>query len=134
MEYYIRPDAHSRAPRCTNTARSLLASDLQLAPKLDDAIGRQLEELHGALAALQHPGEKLFAPQRHSSMALRRNQLLAAQEEAGAHHVERRSAGFDTGQVHGNIDLVHEAVVEHDPIESLPRVLQLQALVGRNMR
>lgn len=37
--------------------RAARGSDLHLAPKLDDPVGRQLEELHRAFGVAQHPGE-----------------------------------------------------------------------------
>ena len=52
---------------------------------------------------------------------LRRDQLLAAEEEAGAHHVERLAAGLDRGEVARDVDLLHEAVVEDDAVEAVRR-------------
>ena len=53
------------------------AQDLHhLAPQLHHAVGREPEELHHAFRVAQHPGEQLFAPDRHAGLA-RREQRLA---------------------------------------------------------
>jgi len=64
----------------------------------DDTVGRQLEELHRAFRALEHPGEERLAPPRHSGH-LPRNELLPSKEEAGAHHVECAPAFLDSDKV-----------------------------------
>src|SRR3954467_14574731 len=70
--------AQRRARRRTRAARS----NLDLAAELDDAVGRQLEELHRRFGVLEHPREQLLAPERHPWSLLRGDQLLTAEKEA----------------------------------------------------
>ena len=93
-------------------------SDLDLASQLYDAVGRQPEILHRALAALEHPGEQALAPQSHAR-ATRRDQLLAAQEETRAHRPDRLAAKFDPHQVARHVNMLREAVVQDEAEEAL---------------
>src|SRR5204862_6930148 len=106
----------------------------QLAAELDDSVGGQLEELHRAFRASHHPGEQPFAPQRHAGLLLGGDQLLAAEEEAGAHHVAPRTAGLDANEVRWHVDLVHEAIMKHDSVEAPLSGMHLEPSSRRDVR
>src|SRR3546814_5296133 len=66
--------------------------DRDLAAQFDDAVRRQAEIFHRALRIAQHPGEQLFAPDRHARR-LSGDQRLARQEKTGFQHLELAAAG-----------------------------------------
>src|SRR5205085_3157419 len=103
----------------------LWRSDPELAPELDDPVGGQPEKLHRALRAFHHPGEQPLAPERHARPLLVPYQLLSAEEEARAHHVEGLAAGRDPGQIGRHVDLVHAAVMDDHAIEAPAPLLHL---------
>src|SRR4029079_18228616 len=105
--------------------------NLQLAADIAHAVGRQLEKLHRAFRALEHPREQFFAPLSHPRRIGRPDQLLPPEEEARAHHVERLAAATREGKVSRDVDLVHEAVVQDHPVEARARVVELEPPLGR---
>ena len=100
-------------------------SDLDLAAQFNDAVGRQTEKLHRAFRIAQHPGEQLLPPDRHAGPG-RGEQRLARQEEAGVDHAELRAAGGDPVEPCGNIRCLHEAVAQHDAVETATEILDDQ--------
>src|SRR4051812_38447983 len=109
--------AQRRARRRTRAARS----NLDLAAELDDAVGRQLEELHRGLGVAKHPREQLLAPARHAGAGCRQ-EGLPREEEAGLHQVELGTALAKSRERRRNVDFVHEPVMEHDAVKALTLV------------
>jgi len=67
------PDHRSAAQRCNPSPAHARAAelDLDLGPEFDHAVGRDVEEVHGAGGAARHPGEDVLAPHRHAGLAAR---------------------------------------------------------------
>src|SRR3546814_10092890 len=95
---------------------------LHLAAQLDHAVCWDLEKLHRAFGTPAHPREQPFAPQRHPGLVGRSEQFLPPEEEAGGYHVERPANAIERSQFTRNVDVFHEAVVQHHAIEAVPRV------------
>src|SRR4051794_4440472 len=111
------------AQQCRSPA---VGSDFDLAAELHDAVGRQLEEFHGAFRVTKHPGEQLLAPNRHP-WARRGEQGLAGKEEAGVHHTALRADLLRLRERRRNVDLLHEAIAQDDPVEARTIILRLEA-------
>src|SRR5260221_12380663 len=88
------------------------ALDLDLAAELDDAVGRDVEELGGVEHGVRHQDEELLAPAGEGG-ALRRDDLLAPQEERGLHQVEAELLQAARRQGARDVGLGHEALIEH---------------------
>src|SRR5471030_1025663 len=91
-------------------------SDLDLAAELDDAVSRDAEELGGVEHGIGHQNEDLLAPAREGR-PLRRDDLLATQEERGLHQVEAELQDAALRQGARDVRLVHEAVIQPDDME-----------------
>ena len=92
--------------------------NFELAAELDDAVRGELEEFHRALGILDHPREQSLAPERHAR-SFRRNQLLASQEETGAHHAELAAEPLYPAEIARHVDLVHETVMQDHAMEAM---------------
>src|SRR5258707_12801592 len=94
------------------------ALDLDLAAELDDAVGRDVEEFGGVEHGVRHQDEELLAP-AGEGRALRRDDLLAPQEERGFHQVEAELQDAALRQGARDVRLVHEAQIELDEVKIL---------------
>src|SRR5258708_32912397 len=107
------------------------ALDLDLAAELDDAVGRDVEEFGGVEHGVRHQDEELLAPARQGR-ALRRDDLLAPQEERGLHQVEAELQHAALRQGARDVRLGHEAVIELDDVKIVIEMADTDAAILRN--
>src|SRR5216683_3722431 len=108
-------------------------SDFDLAAELDDAVCRDAEELGGVEHGVGHQDEDLLAPAGEGG-ALRRDDLLAAQEERGFHQVEAELQDAALRQRARDVRLVHEAIVELEDMEVVVEMADLDAALLGDVR
>src|SRR5260221_5827529 len=109
------------------------ALDLDLAAELDDAVGRDAEVLGGVEHGVRHEDEELLAPAGEGG-ALRRDDLLAPQEERGLHQVEAELLQAALRQGGRDFRLGHEAVIELDDVKIVLEMADLDAALLGHVR
>ena len=121
----------SPAKNCST--KSDFALDLDAAAELDDAIGRQLEEVTGVGRDLRQGDEQLLLPARQQRTACH-DEAVAAYEVGGAHRVDRDAALGERQQVAWHVGLLHEAIAQQDMVHALAEMADLGASIGRHVR
>src|SRR6266446_1656097 len=111
-----------------------LALNLDLAAELDDAIGRDAEELGRVEHVVRHQAEEPVAPAPESGAARARAHPLAADDEGGLHQVEAEAADPALRQSPHNVRLIHKAVADADRVETLAKLADRKTLLARDMR
>src|ERR1700730_18714016 len=113
---------------------SLRSSDLDLAAELDDAVGRDAEELGGVEHVVRHQTEEPVTPTPEGGAARPWPHPLAADDEGCLHQVEAEAADPALRQSPHNVRLIHEAVADADRVETLAELADRETLLARDMR